>query len=125
MPKIRKQASREMVKDFLESGERLWIRFAKLLKVCEDYTWKAAKKETGEKKPVAMGKTNVELLLRSSMFGAKLLSAYVCTLGLLCIKASDMVQNARSRGGGCGQEHDRGENPAIPNPACPQLRCFW
>ncbi|KAF2638000.1 hypothetical protein P280DRAFT_370330, partial [Massarina eburnea CBS 473.64] len=58
MPKIRKQASREMVEDFLESGERLWIRFAKLLKVCEDYMWKAAKKETGEKKPVAMGKNS-------------------------------------------------------------------
>jgi hypothetical protein len=58
MPKIRKQASREMVEDFLESGERLWIRFAKLLKVCEDFMWKAAKKETGEKKPVAMGKNS-------------------------------------------------------------------
>ncbi|KAF1956197.1 hypothetical protein CC80DRAFT_492459 [Byssothecium circinans] len=58
MPKIRKQASREMVEDFLESGERLWIRFAKLLKMCEDYMWKAAKKETGEKKPVAMGKNS-------------------------------------------------------------------
>ncbi|KAF2255911.1 hypothetical protein BU26DRAFT_410190, partial [Trematosphaeria pertusa] len=58
MPKIRKQENREMVEDFLESGERLWIRFAKLLKVCEDYMWKAAKKETGEKKPVAMGKNS-------------------------------------------------------------------
>lgn len=58
MPKIRKQESREMVEDFLESGERLWIRFAKLLKVCEDYMWKAAKKESGEKKPVAMGKNS-------------------------------------------------------------------
>ncbi len=58
MPKIRKKESHEMVEDFLESGERLWIRFAKLLKVCEDYMWKAAKKETGEKKPVAMGKNS-------------------------------------------------------------------
>jgi len=58
MTKIRKQESREMVEDFLESGERLWIRFAKLLKVCEEYMWKAAKKETGEKKPVAMGKNS-------------------------------------------------------------------
>jgi hypothetical protein len=58
MPKIRKTESREMVEDFLESGERLWIRFAKLLKVCEDYMWKAAKKESGEKKPVAMGKNS-------------------------------------------------------------------
>ena len=58
MPKIRKQENREMVEDFLESGERLWIRFAKLLKVCEDYMWKAAKKETGEKKPISMGKNS-------------------------------------------------------------------
>jgi len=58
MPKIRKTENREMVEDFLESGERLWIRFAKLLKVCEDYMWKAAKKETGEKKPVTMGKNS-------------------------------------------------------------------
>lgn len=58
MPKIRKKESHEMVEDFLESGERLWIRFAKLLKVCEDYMWKAAKKESGEKKPIAMGKNS-------------------------------------------------------------------
>ncbi|PSN73162.1 hypothetical protein BS50DRAFT_514254 [Corynespora cassiicola Philippines] len=58
MPKIRKQENREMVEDFLESGERLWIRFAKLLTVCEDYMWKAAKKETGEKKPAMMGRNS-------------------------------------------------------------------
>ena len=33
MPKIRKKENHEMVEDFLESGERLWVRFAKLLKV--------------------------------------------------------------------------------------------
>ena len=58
MPKIRRQENREMVEDFLESGERLWIRFAKLLKICEDYMWKAAKKDSGEKKPVNMGKNS-------------------------------------------------------------------
>ena len=58
MPKIRKTENREMVEDFLESGERLWIRFAKLLKVCEEYMWKAAKKETGKEKPVTMGKNS-------------------------------------------------------------------
>jgi hypothetical protein len=58
MGKIRKQESREMVEDFLESGERLWIRFAKLLKTCEEYMWKAAKKETGASKPLAMGKNS-------------------------------------------------------------------
>ncbi|KAF2740050.1 hypothetical protein EJ04DRAFT_264619 [Polyplosphaeria fusca] len=58
MPKIRRNENREMVEDFLESGERLWIRFAKLLKMCEDYMWKAAKKETGDKKPMSMGKNS-------------------------------------------------------------------
>ncbi|KAL1599666.1 hypothetical protein SLS60_007469 [Paraconiothyrium brasiliense] len=58
LSQIRQKENREMVEDFLESGERLWIRLAKLLKVCEDYMWKAAKKETGEKKPLAMGKNS-------------------------------------------------------------------
>lgn len=58
MSKIRKTESREMVEDFLESGERLWIRFAKLLKLCEEYMWKAAKKETGKEKPMTMGKNS-------------------------------------------------------------------
>jgi hypothetical protein len=58
MDKIRRQENAEMVEDFLQSGERLWIRFAKLLKVCEDYMWKAAKKESGEKKPISMGKNS-------------------------------------------------------------------
>lgn len=58
MQKIRKQENRELVEDFLESGERLWVRFSKLLKVCEDYMWKAAKREAGGKKPVSMGKNS-------------------------------------------------------------------
>lgn len=68
MPKIRKKESSDMVEDFLESGERLWIRLAKLLKVCEDYMWKAAKKESGDKKPVSMGK-NSGLVFVESIFG--------------------------------------------------------
>ncbi|KAF2084414.1 hypothetical protein K490DRAFT_68721 [Saccharata proteae CBS 121410] len=56
MHKIRKQENRELVEDFLESGERLWHRFGKLLKACEDYMWRAAKRESGEKKPVQMGR---------------------------------------------------------------------
>jgi hypothetical protein len=56
MPKVRKTENREMVEDFLESGERLWMRFANLLGKCEEFMWKAAKKEAGGKKPVTMGK---------------------------------------------------------------------
>ncbi|KAF2856355.1 hypothetical protein T440DRAFT_106389 [Plenodomus tracheiphilus IPT5] len=66
--RIRKDANKEMVDDFLESGERLWIRFAMLLKVCEDYMWKAAKQESGVEKPISMGKnTGVEFV--ESIFG--------------------------------------------------------
>ena len=56
MPRIRREDSREMVEDFLESGERLWIRVKKLLKICEEYMWKAAKRSSGEKRPMQMGK---------------------------------------------------------------------
>ncbi|KAJ4353517.1 uncharacterized protein N0V89_005247 [Didymosphaeria variabile] len=67
IPKIRSKENCEMVEDFLESGERLWIRFAKLLKVCEDYMWKAAKKESGGK-PASLGNNSgVEFV--ESMFG--------------------------------------------------------
>ncbi|KAF1989297.1 hypothetical protein K402DRAFT_418591 [Aulographum hederae CBS 113979] len=56
MTRIRRADSRELVEEFIDSGERLWIRFKKILKVCEDYMWKAAQKESGEKKPAQMGK---------------------------------------------------------------------
>lgn len=58
LPRIRSQSSRDMVDDFLESGERLWQRFNKLLKICENYMWKAAKKESGGAKKVTMGKNS-------------------------------------------------------------------
>jgi hypothetical protein len=65
MSKIRKSEKCEMVKDFLKSGERLWVRFAKLLKVCEDYMWKAAKKESGKDKLDSMGKNSGEEFVES------------------------------------------------------------
>ncbi|EME40784.1 hypothetical protein DOTSEDRAFT_74370 [Dothistroma septosporum NZE10] len=58
MPRIRATASRDLVDDFLDSGERLWQRFNKLLKICENYMWKAAKKESGSAKKVTMGKNS-------------------------------------------------------------------
>jgi hypothetical protein len=42
-----------MVYDFLESGDRLWIRLKKILKACETFMWKAAKREG---KRISMGK---------------------------------------------------------------------
>ncbi|KAF2018745.1 hypothetical protein BU24DRAFT_418293 [Aaosphaeria arxii CBS 175.79] len=68
MKKIRKQESRELVEDFLESGDRLWDRFCKMLKACEEYMWKLAQKETGEKKPASLGK-NSGLDFVDSLFG--------------------------------------------------------
>lgn len=68
MSKIRCTASRDLVDDFLDSGERLWQRFNKLLKICENYMWKAAKKESGGAKKVTMGK-NSGCEFVDSMFG--------------------------------------------------------
>jgi hypothetical protein len=65
---IIKKENSEMVEDFIESGERLWMRFAKLLQVCENYMWKAAKKEACNKKPVSMGKSSGREFLES-LFG--------------------------------------------------------
>ncbi|KAK3617814.1 hypothetical protein LTR56_025048, partial [Elasticomyces elasticus] len=68
MSRIRQTANRELVDEFLESGERLWQRFNKLLKICENYMWKAAKKENGGVKKVTMGK-NSGCEFVDSMFG--------------------------------------------------------
>jgi hypothetical protein len=68
MPKIRKKESHEMIEDFLESGERLWIRFAKLLKTCEDYMWKRAKRDAGGAKVKQLG-MNSGLEFVNSIFG--------------------------------------------------------
>ncbi|KAL9067893.1 MAG: hypothetical protein Q9157_006672 [Trypethelium eluteriae] len=58
MPRVRSHENREMVEEFLDSGERLWERFGKLLKVCENYMWKAAKKNSPDKRNVQMGKNS-------------------------------------------------------------------
>ncbi|RYN32497.1 hypothetical protein AA0117_g4279 [Alternaria alternata] len=66
--KILKKESQEIVEDFLVSAERIWVRFTKLLKICEDYMWKAAKEEAGNKKPVSMGKNSGREFVES-LFG--------------------------------------------------------
>lgn len=65
-PRIRSIENREMVEDFLEGGERLWSRFKNLLKTCEQYMWKAAKREGS--KGVSMGK-NAGCEFVESIFG--------------------------------------------------------
>lgn len=51
IPKIKRRENYEMVEDFIESGERLWMRLAKLLKLCEGYMMKASKKGAAKKEP--------------------------------------------------------------------------
>ncbi|KAJ5782424.1 hypothetical protein N7457_004198 [Penicillium paradoxum] len=67
LPRIKRVEAQEVVEDFLESGERLWSRFKKLLKGCELYMWKAAKREGG-KGPVSMGR-NAGCEFVESIFG--------------------------------------------------------
>ncbi|KAL9591497.1 MAG: hypothetical protein Q9179_007663, partial [Wetmoreana sp. 5 TL-2023] len=57
LPRIRARDEQEMVEDFIESGDRLWQRFKKLLKACEEFMWKAAKRE-GSKGSIKMGKNS-------------------------------------------------------------------
>ena len=42
LSRVRRQDSRDLIVQFLDSGERLWQRFSKLLKTCEQYMWRAA-----------------------------------------------------------------------------------
>ncbi|KAN0084907.1 hypothetical protein V8E54_001374 [Elaphomyces granulatus] len=65
--RIHSQEDREMVEDFLESGARLWSRFKKLLKACEHFMWKAAKRDGG-KGTVSMGR-NAGCEFVESIFG--------------------------------------------------------
>ncbi|KAH0361737.1 hypothetical protein KCU65_g8513, partial [Aureobasidium melanogenum] len=57
LPKIRSRDDRELLDDFLDSGERLWERFNKLLKICEKQMLKAAKRDRGSEK-LYMGKNS-------------------------------------------------------------------
>ncbi|PWY66088.1 hypothetical protein BO70DRAFT_400881 [Aspergillus heteromorphus CBS 117.55] len=54
LDRIKRREAHEIVEDFLESGERLWARFKKLLKMCEQFMWKVAKREGS--KGVSMGR---------------------------------------------------------------------
>lgn len=60
--------AREIVRDFLESGERLTARFKKVLKSCELFMWKAAKRESGKGAAVSMGR-NAGCEFVESIFG--------------------------------------------------------
>ena len=64
LPRIRHPDSQELIDDFLESALRLWSKFKELLKECEYFMLKAAKRE-GSKK---MGK-NAGTEFVESIFG--------------------------------------------------------
>jgi hypothetical protein len=66
VPRIRSIDSQEMVEDFIESGSRLWQKFKQLLKSCEQYMWRAARREGS--KGVSMGK-NAGTEFVDSIFG--------------------------------------------------------
>lgn len=58
LPRIRAPDNQELVDDFIKGGHRLWNRLKKLLKVCEEFMWRVAKREGGGKGPVKMGKNS-------------------------------------------------------------------
>ena len=64
LPRIRNIDSHELIEDFMDSAERLWAKFKELLKECEYFMLKAAKRE-GSKK---MGK-NAGTEFVDSIFG--------------------------------------------------------
>lgn len=66
MPRIRKEESRDMVEDFIESGERLTDKLKKLLKACETPMLKAGKKHG--KDSAQLGK-NAGIEFVDSIFG--------------------------------------------------------
>ncbi|KAH8598880.1 hypothetical protein B0O99DRAFT_505407 [Bisporella sp. PMI_857] len=66
MPRIRQKENREMVDDFIESGERLTTKLKKLLKACETPMLKAGKKSS--KDPSQLGK-NAGTEFVDSIFG--------------------------------------------------------
>ena len=43
--RIRSINNQELVVDFIESGTRLWHKFKRLLKACEYFMWRAARRE--------------------------------------------------------------------------------
>lgn len=65
LPRIRNRDNKGTMRDFLDSGDRIWGKSKLLLQTCEKYMWKGAKKD-GDK--VSMGeKSGVEFV--KTIFG--------------------------------------------------------
>lgn len=67
LPRIRREEHQDTIEDFLESGERLWQRFSKLLKTCETYMLKAGSKDARSGKPLLGNQSGCEFV--DTIFG--------------------------------------------------------
>lgn len=56
LEKITLEENQDLVEDFLESGERLWVRVKKLLRLCEKHMFDADVKANGGKGRKSMSK---------------------------------------------------------------------
>jgi hypothetical protein len=65
-PRIRSIDSQEVVEDFIQSGRRLWQKFKQLLKVLEQYMWRAGRREGSNGKTMGK-KAGIEFV--ESIFG--------------------------------------------------------
>ena len=55
--RIRSVDSQETVEDFIQSGNRLWREFKKILEVCEGYMWRTARRAGVDGKKHVLGKS--------------------------------------------------------------------
>ncbi|KAF2185079.1 hypothetical protein K469DRAFT_726948 [Zopfia rhizophila CBS 207.26] len=72
LSKVRGRENRYVMEDFLDSADRLWARLNKLIKKCEAYMWKQAKRRGRDKDGnLKMGKNAgcdfVDALLQSDL----------------------------------------------------------
>lgn len=58
-PSIQTSENKETVQEFIVSGDRLWSKLKDLLKCCEEYMWRSAKRVTSPK--YQEGKTKVQM----------------------------------------------------------------
>lgn len=78
IPRVMKSEDEELLLDFLAGAERLWIKFKKLLKACEEYMWKPVKKEPsqyvanhGPWRPAPCGLTQEQLATLEAEFAER------------------------------------------------------
>jgi hypothetical protein len=45
VPSLRTRESRDLLEDFLEAGERLWMRLKRLIKACERHAWESFRQD--------------------------------------------------------------------------------